>query len=51
VQSQLQVELDSAMIVFSDRFIVPDFQPDNQPAEKSSNVSRFQASISVCEPF
>jgi hypothetical protein len=51
VQSQLKAELDSAMIVFFDRFIVPDFHPDNQPAEKCSNISRFQASITVCEPF
>jgi hypothetical protein len=43
VQSQLQVELDSAMIVFSDRFILPDFQPHNQPAEKVRNAEHCSA--------
>jgi hypothetical protein len=34
VQSQLQVELDSVMLDVLSGFIVADFQPDSQPAEK-----------------
>jgi hypothetical protein len=34
VQSQLQVELDVAMVDVLNWFIMADFQPDNQPAEK-----------------
>jgi hypothetical protein len=38
-QSQLQVEAASAMVDVLSCFIVADFQPDNQPAEKIGDIS------------
>jgi hypothetical protein len=51
VQSQLKVELDSAMMVFSDRSIVPHFQPGNQPVEKVGDIFSGRARYSVRSVF